>query len=508
MNDETRDNTTKERKHERDGQRSGDDNGGRGESVVVIGAGPGGYPAAFRAADLGFDVTLIDKREQPGGVCLHEGCIPSKTLLHVAELIREAEHAEQWGVRFGKPRIDEDDLRAFSQRVIDRQAKGLRALCKKHGVKLVRGEARFTDAHTLTVELPGDDNGGDAKTEEITFDHAVIATGSRPAPLKLGEDSNMDSDDVITSTQGLNVDDIPKSLLVIGGGYIGLEMGSVYAALRSKVTVVEMTDGLLPGVDDDLVKPLHKALESRFDEILLRSRVVEMKPYKYGMSVKLVDGDGNESHRRFSKVLVAVGRVPCSDSLDLDSAGIERDDGGFIKVNAQRRTSASHIYAIGDVAGQPMLAHKATHEGRVAADTIADLPAAFDPAAIPAVVFTDPDVAWTGLTETEALEEGIDIRIARFDWRASGRAGTFDRPHGLTKLILQPRTHRVLGVGMVGPHAGELIAEGTLAVEMGATAADLHATIHPHPTLSETLMDAAAGFQTGLHLTGERRRET
>lgn len=453
--------------------------------VLVLGGGPGGYPAAFLAAQLGMQVTLVDDRPKPGGVCLTVGCIPSKALLHVARVINETREADHWGVKFTQPKVDLDKLRGFKESVVTKLTGGLGQLAKQFKVNFVQGRGTFTDVNHLEVTKP------DGSKETLEFDDAIIATGSRPAMPKA---LVIDSPHIWDSTAALELKEIPKTLLVIGGGYIGLEMGSVYAALGTKVTVVEMTSGLLPGADRDLADVLHKRLKTQFDEILLDTRVAEVTAAKSGIDVKLIGLDLKNPQRHFDKVLITVGRVPNSGNIGLDKLGVALDDRGFIKVDPQRRTNVSNVYAIGDVAGGPGLAHKATHEGRIAAETLAGKPVAWDPAAIPAVVFTDPEVAWTGITETEALNRGIPHKVSRFPWAASGRAIALDRPEGLTKIISDPRTGRVLGCGIVGVGAGDLIAESTLAIEMGAVAEDVAHTIHPHPTMSESVMEAAELF--------------
>jgi len=465
--------------------------------LAVIGAGPGGYAAAFLAADLGLAVTLIDPEADPGGVCLFRGCIPSKALLHVAALVHEAERAEAWGVHFDKPRIDLARLRGFKDKVVARLTGGLGQLARQRRVRYVRGRARFLDAGALGVELP------DGTESALRFGHAIVATGSSPARLPgFPEDPR-----VLDSTSALRLEDVPERLLVVGGGYIGLELGSVYAALGSRVSVVEMTDGLLPGADRDLVRPLARRLESDFEAIRLGTRVTRVEPGPSAVRVELGAGDGGVERQEFDRILVSVGRRPNSTGLGLENTAAVVDARGFIEVDEQRRTAEPTIFAIGDVVGQPMLAHKASHEGRVAVEAVAGHKVAFDPAAIPAVVFTDPEVAWCGLTETEARAAGRDVTVARFPWAASGRALTLDRDEGLTKLLIDPVSERVLGVGLVGPGAGELIAEGALAVEMAALAADLKLTIHPHPTLSETLMEAAeVFFGQSTHVHRPRRR--
>ena len=455
--------------------------------VVVIGAGPGGYAAAFYAADRGMQVALVDPAVNPGGVCLYRGCIPSKALLHVAEVINEARHAEAWGVSFGAPKIDVDRVRAFKTKVVKQLTGGVGLLSKQRKITYIQGTAGFVDARTLEIKT---ENGG---TDTLTFEHAIIATGSMPATVP---GLSLDSPRVMDSTGALELPDIPKSLLVVGGGYIGLELGSVYAALGTKVTVVEMTDGLLPGADRDLVNVLAKRIESICEAVLLNTKVVAMKDAKGGIAVTF-EGEGlaaDAKERTFDRVLVAVGRRPNSAVPGLDRTAVKVDRRGFIEVDAARRTAEPSIFAIGDVVGEPMLAHKASHEGRVAVDAIAGERVAFEPLAIPAVVFTDPEIAWCGLTENDAKKQNLEVSVARFPWAASGRALTLDRPDGMTKLIVDPKTERVLGVGIVGPGAGELIAEGVLAVEMGANATDISMSIHAHPTLSETLMESAEVF--------------
>lgn len=466
--------------------------------LAVIGAGPGGYAAAFLAADLGIDVTIVDPAPDPGGVCLYRGCIPSKALLHVAKVIEESRRAADWGVRFGDPELDLEQLRSWKDSVVSRLTGGLGQLRQRRKVAHLRGTARFVDGSTLAVDLV---EGG---RRELAFEHAIVATGSSPARLSfLPEDDPR----VLDSTSALELEEVPGKLLVIGGGYIGLELGSVYAELGSRVTVVEMTSSLLPGVDDDLVRPLRRRIESRFEQILLDTRVREASPRKDGIKVRLAGKSGGDADRIFDRVLVAVGRTPNSGSLGLEDTRVEIDDQGFIRVDEQLRTAESRVFAIGDVVGQPMLAHKASHEGRTAVEAIAGHKVAFEPAAIPAVVFTDPEVAWCGLTENEARQRDVDVEIARFPWAASGRALTLGRDDGLTKLVIDPSSERVLGVGIVGPGAGELIAEGVLAVEMAALAADVRLSIHPHPTLSETMMEAAeVFFGQSTHVHRPRKR--
>ena len=451
------------------------------KKLVILGGGPGGYPAAFLAADYGFDVTLIDEEPNPGGVCLYRGCIPSKTLLNAAKVIHEAREASEWGIDFGEPKVDVDKLAKFSAKVIRKLTGGLGAMAKQRKVKTIQGRGKLVDANNLAVQTKQGE-------ERVPFDYAVLATGSRPTQIP---DLPYDSDRVMTSGEALKLKDVPKRLLVVGGGYIGLELSTVYAALGSEVTVVEALGSILPAADPDLVEHLEKRLRKVvLKDLLVRTKVTGMEAMKTKVKVDLLTHDGEEQ-RDFDKVLIAVGRRPNTEGLGLDTTRIKTTDKGFIEVDEQRRTSEPHIFAIGDVAGEPMLAHKATYEARVAVEALAGEAAAFDPAAIPAVVFTDPEIAWCGLTEQQAREEGVDHDIFRFPWAASGRATTMGRNDGLTKLVVDPHTGRVLGVGIAGVHAGELIAEGVLAVETGALARDVQLTIHAHPTLSETVMEAA-----------------
>ncbi len=465
----------------------------RSTQLVVIGGGPGGYAAAFLAADMGMEVTLVDEAPNPGGVCLYRGCIPSKALLHVSKLLTETRHAEQWGITFGQPSIDLDKLRSWKDEVVEGLTGGLGQLSKRRKVSFVQGRASFQDAKTLAIQST------DRAEETLQFAHAIVATGSRPAALP---GIFIDSPRVLNSTTALELPDIPPRLLVIGGGYIGLELGSMYASLGSRVSVVEMTNGLLPGADRDLVRYVAKPLEQQFEAIMLNTKVTGLEALPEGIQVTLEGpksgGDGGEGGgvepQMFDRVLVAIGRRPNASGLGLQNTNVVINDRGFIEVNSQLRTVEPSIYAIGDVVGEPMLAHKASHEGRLAVEAIAGHRVAFEPQAIPAVVFTDPEIAWCGLTESQAKSENRKVEIARFPWAASGRAMTMDRGDGLTKLLIDPETERILGVGIAGSGAGELIAEGTLAIEMGALASDLKLTIHPHPTLSETLMEAAEVF--------------
>jgi dihydrolipoamide dehydrogenase len=454
-------------------------------NIAVVGAGPGGYAAAFLAADLGMSVTLIDPEVNPGGVCLYRGCIPSKSLLHVAKLIEESEQAKNWGIEFPAPKIDLARLRSWKEGVVKKLTGGLGILSKQRKVTYIQGRAAFENSTTLQITKP------DASTQSLTFDRIILATGSRPAIVPA---LKLDTPRIMDSTGALALEDIPGTLLVVGGGYIGLELGSVYAALGTRVTVVEMLPGLLPGADRDLVLPLHKRLEKLLDGILLNTTVASVKDEGAGIRATLKAQDGTTQEKVFDRVLVSVGRKPNSEIAGLEKTEVKVGPKGFIAVNKQLQTDDPSIYAIGDVVGEPMLAHKAMHEGRTAVEAIAGHKVAFEPAAIPAVVFTDPEVAWCGLTETQAQKENIEIKVAKFPWAASGRATTIDRPEGMTKLLIHPQTERVLGVGIVGAGAGEMIAEGVLAIEMAALAHDIAHTIHPHPTLSETVMNAAEVF--------------
>lgn len=453
-------------------------------SLVVIGAGPGGYAAAFKAADLGLDVTIVEPEANPGGVCLHRGCIPSKAFLHAAGLIREAEESHAMGVTFAAPQLDIDKLRGWKDGIVETLTGGLGGKVKRKQIRHVRGRARFTGPTTLTVALRG---GGEASLE---FEQAIVATGSRPALPPFAREL---SERVVDSSGALDPSRIPSSMLIIGGGYIGLELGCVYAALGTDITVVEMLPRIMTGVDRDLVSQVKRRLDKQFEAILTRTRVLDLDEMGDCVRATLQGPDGQTHDRRFDQVLVSVGRRPNVEHLGLEAAGVELED-GFIRVDALRRTTARGIFAIGDVTGQPMLAHKATAEGHVAAEVAAGRPAAFEPRAIPAVCFTDPEVAWVGLTETEAREQKLPVRISKVPWRSVGRTLTLRRDDGLTKLIVDPETDRVLGVGLAGRGAGELISEATLAIEMAARWQDLALTIHPHPTLSEGLMEAADGF--------------
>jgi dihydrolipoamide dehydrogenase len=453
--------------------------------VVVIGGGPGGYAAAFLAADLGLEVTIVESDPRLGGTCLLRGCIPSKALLHVAKVVSEARELAAWGIDFPGPKIAVEKLRARKEKVIDTLTGGLAELAKRRKIRRVNALGVFVDSTTLQLE------GGDPKTYDdarLTFDHCILATGSAPAMPKMFD---IGSDRVMDSTGALALADIPGTLLVIGGGYIGLEMGSVYAEIGSKVSVVELLDGLLPGADRDLVKPLERRLRELFDTIMLSTKVLGLKKTGDQIEVEMEGPDGAKFKNTYDRVLVSVGRRPKSSGFGLENTKVTIDPKGFVKVDAQQRTSDPHILAIGDVAGEPMLAHKASHEGKVAAEVLAGEPAAFDKAAIPAVVFTDPEIAWAGLTADQAKREGRNVEIAQYPWQASGRAIANGRTDGLTKLIIDPATDRVIGCGIVGSGAGELIAEAVVAIEMGCSARDMGESVHPHPTLSETLSFAA-----------------
>src|SRR5579862_8748745 len=467
--------------------------------VAVVGAGPGGYAAAFLAADLGMKVSLIDPELNPGGVCLYRGCIPSKALLHVAKLIGESEQAKNWGIEFARPNIDLARLRGWKEGVIKKLTGGLGSLAKQRKVEYIRGRAAFENSNTLRITR------ADNTESALSFDRILIATGSRPAIIPA---LKIDSPRLMDSTAALNLEDIPGSLLVVGGGYIGLELGSVYAALGTRVTVVEMLPGLLPGADRDLVLPLHKRLEKMFEAILLNTTVASLKEDGAGIRATFEGKSLQEKDREktFDRVLVSVGRKPNSDIPGLENTQVHVNSRGFIEVDKQLQTSDPSIYAIGDVVGEPMLAHKASHEGRTAVEAIAGHKVAFEPNAIPAVVFTDPEIAWCGLTETQAQKDNRTIKVAKFPWAASGRALTLDRTEGMTKLIIDPESERVLGVGIVGVGAGEMIAEGVLAIEMAATATDVALSIHPHPTLSETIMESAEiFFGTSTHVYRPKR---
>jgi len=451
--------------------------------VLVGGSGPGGYAAAFRAADLGLDVTMVDPGARPGGVCLYKGCIPSKTFLYLSELIFDAAKAGPMGVTFEKPRIDLAALRAWKGKVIDRMANGLMTLNNRRGVQLINGRAEFESSGTARIH--------DAEVSRIKFSHAILATGSRPIPFpgttfKAGGR-------IMSSTGALALADVPEKLLVLGGGYVGLELGTVYAALGSRVSLVELEDRLLAGVDQDLVEPLQRRLNDTFDSINLKTKVVSMAENENGVDVTF-EGDIDTPCQTFDRVLVAIGRKPVSSDIGLENTGVEVDGKGIVIVDDRQRTTDERIFAVGDVAGGMMLAHKATREGKVAAEVIAGKPSAFDVRAIPAVVYTDPQIAWCGMTEEQARKENRTFTVQRFPWKFSGRAATMGAPEGLTKILVDPDTGRIIGVGITGRDTEGLISEGVLAIEMGALAEDMALSIHPHPTLSETEGEAAEIF--------------
>jgi len=451
--------------------------------VAVVGGGPGGYSAAFRCAELGLEAVVVDAGKRLGGACLYEGCIPSKALLHVATVMHEVERAREFGLDYGEPRLSVDALQKWkAERVVGKLARGLAGVARSRGVDVIGGRAVFEDSRGLRVE--------GEEPQKIRFKHAIIATGSAPATLP---GLAAASERVMDSTSALEVVDVPERLLVIGGGYIGLELGTVYAALGSQVTLVEMTDGLLPGVDRDLVQPLARRVEKLFTAIHLNTRVTALRASGARLEVEI---EGRNA-QGFDRVLVAVGRRPQSAGLGLETTRVRVDERACVVIDTRCRTSDPHIYAVGDVTGEPLLAHRAMRQGKVVAEVMAGRPAAFDNVVVPAVVFTDPEVAWCGLTETEAQRAGRAVKVAKVQWAASGRAATLGRSDGLTKLVVDPESGRVLGAGVVGPGAGELIAEGALAVETAALAEDVAATIHAHPTLSESWMEAAETLLKG-----------
>lgn len=461
--------------------------------LVVIGAGPGGYTAAFRAADLGLDVILVERWPMLGGVCLNVGCIPSKALLHAAKVIDEADAMADHGIRFGKPEIDADALRAWKDKVVGRLTGGLTQLAKQRKVRIINGTATFGSPHHIEL-----DNG-----ETVGFEHCIIAAGSEPAMLPgLPDDPR-----IVDSTGALELDPVPERMLVVGGGIIGLEMACVYSALGVSVSVVELTDALMPGTDPDLVRPFLKIVRKRYEKIMLGTKVAGVQATSTGIDVLFEKGDETFGDT-YDKVLISIGRRANGDKLAADNAGVNVSAGGIIAVNKQMQTNVPHIFAIGDLAGGPMLAHKATHEAKVAAEVAAGEKSAFDARSIPSVAYTDPEIAWVGLTETEAKQQGVDYEKAQFPWAASGRALSLGRDEGFTKLLFDSETGRVLGGGIVGPNAGDLIAEVGLAVEMGADATDISLTIHPHPTLSETIAFAAEAFEgtlTDLYIPKKKR---
>ena len=452
--------------------------------IVVVGAGPGGYTAAFYAADKGKKVVLVDRAERLGGVCLNYGCIPSKALLHATKMIREANESHARGISFGSPKINLDKLRAWKNSVLEKLAQGLSGLSQKRGVEVLRGRGHFEDSRTVRVETQ-------KGQRFISYEKAIIAVGSSPAMPPAFDLGNRR---VMTSTEALEIEEIPKNLLVVGGGYIGMELGTVYAALGSQVVLTEALSSTLMGVDSDLVRPVMRYAEKAFfKEVRLNSKVVKMATSGKQIKVTLTV-NGEQREEIYDRVLVSVGRVPNCKDLGLENTKVTLDEKGYIQVNPQRQTADPAIYAIGDVVGGALLAHKASKEARIAVEVITGESSSFDDVIIPAVVFTDPEIAWCGLTEAEAKDKGITVEVARFPWAASGRALTIDRPDGLTKLIIEPKTERILGAGIVGAGAGELISEGVLAIQMGATAKDVADSVHPHPTLSETLMECAEVF--------------
>ena len=461
---------------------------GSNKKIVVLGGGPGGYAAAFLAADKGMNVTLIDSGNKPGGVCLHRGCIPSKALLHIAHLINETKEAKTWGIDFGEPKIDLDGVRNWKNTVIDKMATGLTQLCKQRKVEFVSAKGNFKDSNTI-----------EANGKLYSFDHCILSTGSRPAqPFK-----NISS--LIDSTDALELKSIPKNLLVVGGGYIGLEMGSVYAALGSQVTIVEMTKDILPGVDRDLVRPLHHRIKNQFEAILVNTKVKDFESKGSKVSVTFENESGIEQ-KEFDQALVSIGRIPNTETIGLDNTNVKLNDKGFVIANSQQKTEDPSILAIGDVIGGPMLAHKAAHEAKVAVEVLNGEKSDFKNRVIPAVVFTDPEIAWAGLTENEALAQGRNVKVVKFPWGASGRAQTLGRGEGLTKLLIDPESEKIIGVGLTGPGAGELIAEGVLAIQTQIKAKELALSIHPHPTLSETMMETAEVFYgTATHIYKRKR---
>lgn len=471
-------------------------------AVVVIGSGPGGYTAAFRAADLGLDVTLIEKYDTLGGVCLNVGCIPSKALLHSAAVISEAREMEKHGISFGKPSIDVDKLRHFKESVIGKLTGGLSGMAKQRKVNVVQGYAKFTSANTLSIES------AEGKKSTLSFDKAIIAAGSRVTIFPMFE---TDDERVIDSTGALELKEIPKSMLIVGGGIIGLEMATVYSELGTNVDIVEFMPQIIPGADKDLVMPLQKRMKGLVNEIMTSTKVESIEPQKAGIKVNFgsaKEGKDGPDARTYDYVLVATGRRPNGDLIDAEKAGVAVDERGFIAANNQMQTNVEHIFAIGDIVGQPMLAHKATHEAKVAAEVCAGEKSGFEANVIPSVAYTDPEIAWVGLTETQAKAESVEYETGVFPWAASGRAIGNDRTEGKTKLLFDPKTHRVLGGGIVGPSAGDLIAEVGLAIEMGADATDIGLTIHPHPTLSETVAMAAEVYEgtiTDLYIPKKKK---
>lgn len=465
--------------------------------LLVIGSGPGGYAAAFRAADLGMDVTMVDPSPRPGGVCLYKGCIPSKTFLFLSELIFDAARAESMGVSFGPPKIDLAGMRRWKAEVIEKMATGLVSLAKRRGVQLVQGRAEFESSESVRLS--------DAEVSRIRFRHAILATGSRPIPFPGMEFTA--GGRIMSSTGALALADVPESLLIIGGGYVGLELGTVYASLGSRVSLVETAERLLTGIDPDLVDPLQRRLAVLFKQIWLSTRVAGLNEQGAGVSARL-EKEGEEFSEEFDRVLVAIGRRPATEGLALEKTGVQLDPQGFVVVDERQKTADERIFAVGDVVGGMMLAHKASYEGKIAAEVIAGKAAAFDARAIPAVVYTDPQIAWCGLTEEQARRGNIPVTIQKFPWKFSGRATTMGAPEGLTKILVDPASGRILGVGITGRDTEGLISEGVLAVEMGALAEDVAGSIHPHPTLSETESEAAEMFLgTATHIMGKAQKK-
>ena len=451
--------------------------------ILVLGAGPGGYTAAFYAADRGQKVTLVEQNPRLGGICLNTGCIPSKALLHATEMLREAKESAKRGIAFGEAKIDLDKLRAWKDSILEKLGQGIKGLAQKRGVQIIHGRGHFEASQTLRVET--------AQGQKfVNYEKAIIAVGSKPA---MPSAFDLGNKRIMTSTEALEIRDIPMDLLIVGGGYIGMELGTVYATLGSNVVVLEALPTILTGIDPDLVRPVSRAAQKAFKEIRVNTKVLKMATA--GRQIKVtMQIDKEQREELYDRVLVSVGRVPNYTDLGLEGTGVTKDEKGFIKTNPQQQTDDRHIYAIGDVSGGVLLAHRAAKQARIAVESILGEASAFENIVIPAVVYTDPEVAWCGLTEIEAKQKGIEIKVAKFLWGASGRALTLDRPDGLTKLIIEPETERVLGVGVVGAGASELISEGVLAVEMAATARDIADSVHPHPTLSETLMEAAEVF--------------
>lgn len=453
--------------------------------LAIIGAGPGGYPAAFRAADLGLRVTLIDREKNPGGECLYRGCIPSKALLHVASILSESRNAEKIGITYNDPSIDLKKVVQWKDQIINKLTNGAGFLVKKRKINYIRGAAILANSKTIKVTK---ENGSE---ETVNFENCIIATGSRPADIP---GIKVDNKKIMNSEGALDLESVPEELLVIGGGYIGLEMGTVYASLGSNVTVVEMLDSIIESADKDLSNVLYKKLNREFSSILLDTKVTEVRNTNKGVRVTFENNNDGKFEREFNKVLISTGRQPNSEGIGLENTRVKVNSMGFIETDRQKRTYEPNIYAVGDVAGEPMLAHKATHEGRVSAEVIAGQNVIYDVSAVPAVVFTDPEIAWCGLTEKEAKQNNIDVKVTKFPWRASGRAMTLNKTDGLTKMIFDSKTERLLGVGIAGTGAGELISEGVLGVEMATLASDISLSVHPHPTLTETFMEAAEMF--------------